>query len=285
MKGFIRYPGAKWRLADWIIQFFPEHRSYLEPFFGSGAIFFNKPRSGIETVNDLDGEVINLFKCIQDDPEKLANMVHFTPYSRMVYESALKEKSKDSFEQAACFLVRINMSRGFRAKNDAGWKRDVQGRPKAYAAQDWCQLPDLILDAAERLRGVQIECTDAICLIEQFNSSDVLIYCDPPYLLNTKRSPIYQFEMDDTDHVKLLEKLKLHTGPVLISGYDSDLYGEMLAGWHMEEKQSLSQVSSPRKEILWMNFEPAVSGQKYELPVNSCEYKQRTIFDLANHEN
>ena len=71
-KALIRYAGAKWRLADWIISYFPEHKSYLEPFFGSGAVLFSKERSNIETVNDLDGDVVNFFSCIQKDPEKLA---------------------------------------------------------------------------------------------------------------------------------------------------------------------------------------------------------------------
>jgi hypothetical protein len=53
----MKYPGSKWGSADWIISHFPEHHSYLEPFFGSGGVFFNKPRSDIETINDLDGEV------------------------------------------------------------------------------------------------------------------------------------------------------------------------------------------------------------------------------------
>ena len=66
MRQVIRYPGSKARLADWIIGHFPEHRSYLEPFLGSGAVLFQKPRSSIETVNDLDGEVINLFDCIEE---------------------------------------------------------------------------------------------------------------------------------------------------------------------------------------------------------------------------
>ena len=78
MHSVIRYPGSKARLADWIIGHFPEHRSYLEPFLGSGAVLFQKPRSSIETVNDLDGEVINLFDCIRRDPERLAWEIYNT---------------------------------------------------------------------------------------------------------------------------------------------------------------------------------------------------------------
>ncbi len=91
MKAVAKYPGSKWSLAQWITSYFPEHHSYLEPFFGSGAVLFNKPRSHIETVNDLDNNVVNLFQCIREDPRKLASMVYMTPYAREVYERAFKE--------------------------------------------------------------------------------------------------------------------------------------------------------------------------------------------------
>jgi len=88
MKAVCKYPGSKWSIVDWIISFFPPHHSYVEPFFGSGAVLFNKPRSCIETVNDLDGNVVNLFEWIKNNPEKLAHEIHYTPYARAVYEDA-----------------------------------------------------------------------------------------------------------------------------------------------------------------------------------------------------
>lgn len=160
MKAIAKYPGSKWSLADWIIKFFPKHHSYLEPFFGSGAVLFNKPRSNIETVNDLDCNVVNLFECIRENPEKLAGMIYMTPYAREVYERAYKEIPEDKFEAALNFYIRLNMCHGFRTNKKVGWKNDVQGRERAYASQDWCNLPEKIIQAAERLRGVQIESLD-----------------------------------------------------------------------------------------------------------------------------
>ena len=84
MKAIIRYPGSKWRIADWIMSFFPEHHSYVEPFFGSGAVFFRKECSAIETINDLDEEVVNFFEWVRNDPERLAREIYLTPYSRKV---------------------------------------------------------------------------------------------------------------------------------------------------------------------------------------------------------
>lgn len=257
MNSVLKYPGAKWRIASWIISYFPKHHSYLEPFFGSGGVFFKKEPSNIETINDLDGEVVNFFECIRCDPERLAHDVFCTPYSRQVYDMTYSAGSlEDPFDRATRFLVRCNMGYGFRTGRRVGWKNDVRGRERAYAARAWAELPEVIISAAERLRGVQIECTPAVKLIEQFNAPDVLIYCDPPYLLSTRQGKQYRHEMSDEDHLELLDALKRHRGPVLISGYDSPLYASELRDWHRETTTTTDQLSRVRKETLWMNLEP-----------------------------
>lgn len=258
MSTVLKYPGAKWGIADWVISFFPKHHSYLEPFFGSGGVFFNKNKSNIETINDLDGEVVNLFECIRNDPEKLAHYVYFTPYSLEVYNKVhSREPPVDRYDRAGRLLVRCNMGHGFRTTGErVGWKRDVAGRERAYAAKAWCDLPDIIIDTAERLRGVQIECTPAVSLIPKFNSADVLIYCDPPYLLSTRHGKQYRHEMTEEDHLQLLDVLKKHRGSVLLSGYPSDMYDTELRGWHRETTLTTDLLSQVKKEVLWMNFEP-----------------------------
>lgn len=245
-------------MADWIISFFPEHHSYLEAFFGSGAVLFNKPRSNIETVNDLDGNVVNLFEWIKKDPERLAHEIYYTPYARQVYEDAFAAVPEDSFERAVNFYIRMNMGHGFRTNGEkVGWKNDVQGREKAYAASDWVNLPEKILQAAERLRGVQIENRPALELIPRFNYKNVLVYLDPPYMPGVRHGKQYKHEMyDEKSHMELLEAAKAHKGPVLISGYDTKLYSDMLCGWHREETIRYSQTCSRKREVLWMNFEP-----------------------------
>lgn len=258
MSTVIKYPGAKWGISDWIIGFFPKHHSYLEPFFGSGGVFFNKDRSNIETVNDLDGEVVNLFECIREDPERLADSVYFTPYSLAVYNQAYeKEIPKDRFERARRLMIRCNMGHGFRTSGErVGWKRDLAGRERAYAAKAWCDLPEEIIQTAERLRGVQIECTRADALIQKFNAPEVLIYCDPPYLLQTRYGKQYRCEMTEEDHLQLLDVLRKHKGPAIISGYPSEMYDFELSGWHKETTTTTDLLSHVKKEVLWMNFEP-----------------------------
>ena len=257
----IKYPGAKWGVAPWVISHFPEHRSYLEPFFGSGAVLFTKSRSAIETVNDIDGDVVNLFDWLRKDPARLAHAIRFTPYARDEYDRAWAAQytETDNFRRAVNFYIRMMMGHGFRTTGEkVGWKNDVQGREAAYAAKCWAKTPEVIIQAAERLRGVQIENRPAVELIRRFNYQNVLIYADPPYMLGTRQDrKQYRHEMTDDDHMELLEAIKAHRGPAIISGYDSDLYNRELKGWYKDGRTSFTQTASKRREILWMNFEPA----------------------------
>lgn len=272
MKSIIKYPGSKWSIASWIIQHFPEHHSYLEPFFGSGAVLFNKKRSQIETVNDLDGYVTNLFSWVRDDPEQLARMVYWIPYARDSYEQAIaickdelqvKDKAH-SLVCAAAFCAKTMMGYGFRTnETKVGFKRDVQGREAAYAANGWKKLPDKIIKAAERLRGVQIENRPAVQLIREFRFQNVLIYADPPYVLSARSCSraMYKHEMTDDDHAELLDALRKHPGPVIISGYASDLYDDQLRDWYREEIKVRDQVGNKKQEVIWMNFQPCIQQQ------------------------
>ena len=275
MNAIMKYPGSKWSIADWIIRFFPEHHSYLEPFFGSGAVFFNKPRSDIETINDLDGNVVNLFECIRTDPERLARKIYLTPYAREIYDKAFCEESEEPFEKALNFYIRLNMGHGFRTNGEkVGWKSDVQGRERSYASLDWCNLPEKIMQAAERLQSVQIENRPATELISKFNFKNVLIYCDPPYMLSTRHGKQYRHEMDAKAHEELIAILRKHKGIVVISGYETELYDTMLAEWNRFETTAYSQVCSKKKEIIWMNCDPPTKQMSFK------DYKDTTFTAL-----
>jgi DNA adenine methylase len=263
MQTVLRYPGSKWRIASWIISQFPKHHSYLEPYLGSGAVLFNKPLSNIETVNDLDLDITNLFSCIREDPERLAKIVEATPYSRHEYDSTYQiVRIPDcNYEKARQFLVKCWQGHGYRVNQyKVGWKNDVQGRERAYAMRHWSDLPERVLLAAERLKQVQVECMPAVELIKRFKFPEVLIYCDPPYLMNTRTAHVkqqYSNEMlTDQSHIELLEILLQHPGYVVISGYESDLYNDMLKGWNKSFMQSNDQSNRPRQEVIWMNYKP-----------------------------
>lgn len=108
---------------------------------------------------------------------------------------------------------------------------------------------------ANRLKGVQIENLPANELIERYNTKDVFIYADPPYLPGTRKGYLYKHEMKKQDHIELLEKLLQHPGPVMISGYDNDLYNNYLQGWQKAEKRTQAEAGHKRIEVLWMNYQ------------------------------
>lgn len=257
MRQVLRYPGSKWNIAAEISALIPEHHSYVEPFFGSGAVLFNKAPSAIETINDLNSEVTNLFRCIKEDSARLAALVTATPYSREVYEQQFELGIPvEPYEKAVSFLIRCWQSHGFRANEyRVGWKSDVQGREAMYSLWNWYRLPEWIVEIAERLRCVQIENVPALDVIRRFDYSNVFMYLDPPYLLSERHGKQYRYEMTEADHVELLEQVLESKAKIMISGYESDLYDKYLSKWNKVELKSCAAYHGTRTEVLWMNYE------------------------------
>jgi len=258
----LKYPGSKWSIADWIISNFPpgyEKMTYLEPYMGSLAVFFNKNRSAIETVNDLDGNVVNLFRVIRDNPEELARLIKFTPWAREEYKNSY-ESTDEPIENARRFLARMWMAIGAKSSDITGFRNVIKGVNGNIP--HWNnRLPGRILEAAERLKHtdtcvVQIENQPALQLIERYNRENVLIYIDPPYLLRTRSKRIYKHEMNDNDHLELLGVLKESKAKIVLSGYENDMYSSILGGWHKESKSCLKEAGLSATEVLWMNYEP-----------------------------
>ncbi len=255
MKAILKYPGGKWRIADWIISFFPEHKVYVEPFFGSGAVFFKKEPSYIETINDIDGNIVNLFKVCRDHPNALAAAVNMTPFSRDEFVECYETNVGDPIERARRTLVRYHQSFGTSNSTKKSW-RNVQTYGGPRCATMWNYLPDTIIECCERLKEAQIECIDGVELIKRYDSEDTLIYCDSPYLQKLRKKLMYVCELDDNKHCELLDVLKNTKSKVILSGYDSDLYNDALSDWNTAEIQTTAQMGLPRVEKLWMNFGP-----------------------------
>ena len=254
MRSVLKYPGSKWRIAQQIVAQIPQHHSYVEPYFGSGAVFFHKKPSNIETINDLDDDVVNLFRIIRENPKPLIKAIELTPFSRTEYEEAYsQEPDTDSIERARKFLIRCWQGHGFRTTGEiVGWKNDVQGREAAYAVRHWYHLPQWISVVVERLREVQIEHRPALEVIKRFNNEKVFIYADPPYVLSTRCRKNYNHEMTDNDHIELLQALIQHKGTAIISGYECDMYNDLLRGWGKMHFQTLDQLSQKRIETIWI---------------------------------
>lgn len=255
MRAILKYPGAKWKVADWILGYIPEHKVYCEPFFGSGAVFFKKQPSYIETINDIDENIVNLFEVCREHPEELAAKMQMTPFSRKEFENCYDLTVDDKVERARRTLVRYHQSFGTSNSSKKSW-RNVQTYGGPRTATIWNYLPDTILECCERLKNAQIECIDAIKLCARYNSPDTLIYCDPPYLQSLRKKNIYHHEMTEEQHIELLQVLLASKSKVIISGYESELYDSMLCDWYRAQKQTTVQMGLHRTETLWMNFEP-----------------------------
>lgn len=254
MNALLNYPGAKWSMAKQICSLMPAHRSYLEPFFGSGAVLFNKTPSAIETVNDIDGDITNFFKVLREQPDRLAEAISLTPYSRAVFDDAHENRGAGDFDRAYRFAIRSKMGHGFKTYQKTGFKIDVYARERSYCVGCWNRLPQDMLNAAGRLKGVQIENKPALDVIRKFNHDNVLIYADPPYLLDTRGGKQYRYEMNEQDHLDLLAALLQHKGSVILSGYPSEMYDRELKGWSRIARKSYNQNSDQRTEVLWCNF-------------------------------
>lgn len=263
MKAIFRYPGSKWSIANWIIKHFPngyEKMIYLEPFFGSGAVFFNKNPSAVETINDLDSDIVNLFDVLRNKPDELKRVLSLTPYSREEYDRSF-EPSNEPVEKARRYMVRTTQAIGAKLREKCGWGNHKQMKTGGTACK-WGGITDTIDLAAYRLRGsttnlVQIEHMDALRLIERYNTPDALIYLDPPYVRSSRKSgALYKHEMNDQQQVRMLEIITKSKAKIVLSGYRNNLYDKWLCDWNTDT--TISQTTSTKKaeEVIWMNYNP-----------------------------
>ena len=235
---------------------------YLEPFVGSGAVFFNKRPGAVETINDLESEIVNLFQVLRDQPDELKRVLDLTPYSREEYDRSF-EPCDEPVEKARRYMVKTTQAIGAKLQGTqkCGWRNHKQMRIGGTACK-WGGISDTVDLAAARLRSdtthlVQIEHMDALKLIERYNNHDVLMYLDPPYLRSTRRSgALYNHEMDEAGQVLLLDAITKSRAKIVISGYESDLYNRRLAGWYKDSTQSQTTSAELATEIIWMNYEP-----------------------------
>ncbi len=259
----LRYHGGKFRLAPWILSFFPEHTVYVEPFGGAGSILMLKQRVGAECYNDLDGNVVNLFRVLRD-PERaleLRRRVDLTPFARDELEFAY-EPVVDEIDAAHKLIIKSFMGHGsdsatrtcrtgFRSKLSDG---------RFLPSVEYSTWSDAIPAFTRRLRTVVIENRQATEVIARMDSPSTLIYADPPYLLSTRGkrggagSHGFRHEMSDDNHVELAEVLRAAAGMVIVSGYPCTLYDrDLYPDWIRHERKHIADGGRVRKEVVWMN--------------------------------
>jgi DNA adenine methylase len=255
IKPILRYYGGKWRLAPWIIEHLPEHRIYVEPFGGAASVLLLKDRSFSEVYNDLDGDIVNLFRVLQDQSsfDELHRRLRFTPFAREEYELAFVE-TNEPIEKARRLLVRSwqGFGTGSATSYQAGFRTNVKSQ--AAPARDWEKLIEHMGLFADRFMGVCIEHRPAEDVILGHDSTNTIFYVDPPYPLQTRNRPVYRHEMCEDEHRQLAECLRAAKGMVILSGYPCELYdSELYPDWWRVERHAQSEAHGSRTEVLWIN--------------------------------
>ncbi|WP_335955453.1 DNA adenine methylase [Acinetobacter guillouiae] len=259
----IRYHGGKYRLAHWIIAQMPNHTCYTEVFGGAAGVLLQKPRAYAEVYNDLDGDIVNLFKVLRDADlrNELIEQLVLTPYAREEFMNAWSVATTE-VEKARRTIIRAQMGFGSAGatKGITGFRIDTK-RQYGTAQSLWVDYPEHLSFIGQRLSGVLIENRPAVQVLKDHDAISTLHYVDPPYVHDTRYSGaksgrIYRHEMDDKDHLDLLNTLLELEGMVMLSGYPSDLYDDTLNGWkRVDTKARISsgRGTDTRTECLWIN--------------------------------
>ena len=262
MKPPFTYFGGKTAIADRIAALLPPHEHYVEPFAGSLAVLLAKPPAGMETVNDLDGDLMNFWQVLRDRPGELTRACVLTPHSRAEHRLSF-EAAEDDLERARRVWVRLTQARGGHTQRRTGWRFYQNPRGSHASMPDYIDsYTARIMPAAMRLRSVSLECKPALDLIREYGRHPgTLIYADPPYLKTTRtwtNGNGYGHEMlTETDHRELADALCGTAGAVVLSGYDSPLYQDLYGDWHRIEIATFNGNTTPgerrRTEVLWSN--------------------------------
>ncbi len=216
-----------------------------------------KPRSYAEIYNDLDGEVVNVFRCARDHGAELREMLRLTPFAREEFDESYLP-SESPMERARHQIVRSFMGFGSNSSS-CGHKsgfRANSNRSGTTPAHDWINYAEAFETLIDRMRGIVIENRDAREVMFAHDGPETLHYVDPPYVHSTRADSSkhsYRHEMSDEDHEALAGFLIGLKGNVIISGYESTLYDRMYAGWNVLKKSALADGARERTECLWLS--------------------------------
>jgi DNA adenine methylase len=259
----LRYHGAKFRLAPWVLQHFPAHHRYVESFGGAAGVLLRKPRTYAEIYNDIDEEIVNFFRVLQCAEKRAAliEKISLTPYARSEFLLAF-EQADDDVERARRTAIRASMgfSSAGATKGSTGFRTDTR-RSYGTAQHIWAAYPESIAAVGDRFAGVLVENRPAIEVMLAHDGVDTLHFVDPPYLFETRSARVgtgrfYRHELSDQQHDELISALRSLEGMVVLCGYPSKRYDAGLQGWSRSVTRariSAGRGTGLRVEALWMN--------------------------------
>lgn len=258
------YFGGK---ATWIKEleyYFPDHDHFVDVFCGSMAVSLNKKPSDLDTANDLDESVFNFFKVLREQSDKLIEQLHLTAVSRSEYDNAwpVYFDGITDLEHARRFFIRCRQSfQGSGLKEHTGFNACVttSEKGKSKNIRKYLSAVDRLPEVVSKLKGIQIENLDYRRLIEKYDRPGTFFYCDPPYELRKRNyKKWYNHEFEDKDHVEMVNVLNKVQGKVMISGYESEMYEDLLKGWFFTKLPPRNHSVKKEKQIecIWTNYDP-----------------------------
>lgn len=232
LKTPISYYGGKQKLASKIISIIPDHVLYCEPFIGGAAVFFAKPKSEIEVLNDVNRELINFYRVVQNDFVSLEREIRITLHSRDLHRKAsVIYNHPDMFNEIKrAWAVWVLSAQSFSAQLDSSFGYD---RSKNTTTKKIINNRDRFTDdMAIRLQNCQIECADALYIVGSRDSDKSFFYCDPPYF-NSNCGHYDGYSEQDFEN--LLQRLSAIKGKFLLSSYPSPVLMRYAKenGWYM----------------------------------------------------
>ncbi len=275
--------GGKFSHLGWLLPLLPAAQHYCEPFGGSAAVLLNREPSPVETYNDIDGEVVNFFRCLREQKDALIEAIGLTPFSREEFELAIsgEREGLSDLERARRFFIRARQVRtGLAQKASAGrWAHCLltSRAGMAGAVSRWLGSVEDLSEIAQRLLRVQIEHSSAADVIRRYDSKDTLFYCDPPYPHDARGDVnAYAYEMTDEEHRKLAAVLHDIKGKAALSSYHCGLMDELYGDWRCIEApiKNCHSVKTPRQEVLWVNYDPEVEPK--------WQSQQKSLMQLIN---
>jgi DNA adenine methylase len=230
--------------------------NYLEPCGGAASVLLQKPRSKLETYNDVDNQVVNFFQVIRDSPRELLRRIKLTPWARAEYQLACVP-GDDPVENARRFFAAswMSLQGGAPEKTSRTWRHNKHARDRyTLAVWDMQRVADALRRVARRFIGVQIENRDALDVMQRYDNRDTLVYFDPPYVAGTRsNSNTYRFEVNERFHIKAAEALRRFRGHVVVSGYACPLYDDLYRDWIRKDKDARANSGSKRIESIWLS--------------------------------
>ena len=255
----VSYFGGKSWIASRLAASFPPHKHYVEVCGGSLAVLLSKKPSRMETVNDLDGHLMTFWRVLRDCPTDLERVCFLTPHSRAERELAHSfPEGLDELEIARRVFVALTQGRTGSITR-TGWRHNSAptSTPMPVVLQRHARRIAL---AARRIQNVSLECRPAVEMIRAYGGDRRnLLYVDPPYITDpgVRRGGEYRIDMRSVGaHRELLSACVEADAAVVISGYQSQVYSEMLDGWYRYEIPTSTQQGSGhgrRVEVIWSN--------------------------------